>query len=108
MSKFTFICEEEPMPFAANVLTKRVFEFNAVSLNDVIQEFEYFLRGAGFCINGTLDIVPEEDYESIEEDEDNDGIQTFSVPQELDDWTRVIREDNMGHSHHYFDTERNK
>ena len=94
MSKFTFICEEEPMPFADVVTTKRTFEFNAVSLNDIIQEFEYFLKGAGFYINGTLEVVPEEDYSDPHIDTSNvDMFDSMDLPT---------------HSHHYYDTERNK
>lgn len=61
MSKFTFICEEEPIPFAGTITSKRTVQFDAVSLNDVIAEFEMFLRGNGFLIDGLLDIVKPED-----------------------------------------------
>jgi hypothetical protein len=30
----------------------------AVTLDDILEEFEMFLRGCGFVIDGTLDIVP--------------------------------------------------
>lgn len=57
MSKFTFICEEEPNPRFIQVTAKRTVEFSAVALEDVITEFEMFLRGSGFAIDGVLDIV---------------------------------------------------
>jgi hypothetical protein len=60
MSKFTFICEDEPMPFGEGVTTKRIFEFDAIQLDDIVEEFERFLMGAGFTINGRLEIVPPE------------------------------------------------
>jgi hypothetical protein len=86
MSKFTFTCEDEAMPFSNAVVTKRIFEFDAVQLEDIIQEFEMFLRGAGFTINGHLDIVPEEDAMLYNAE--------ATVPEK--------------HSNHYYDTERNK
>ena len=38
-------------------------EFQAVSLDTILQEFQYFLKGAGFEFEGNLQIVPEEKYE---------------------------------------------
>jgi len=52
MSKFTFICEEEPMPFADAVSSKRTV--------DIVNEFEMFLKGCGFNFEGRLDLVQEE------------------------------------------------
>jgi len=59
MSKFTFICEDEPMPFADAIVTKKTFEFNADHLDGVIGEFETFLKGCGYHIDGNLEIVKE-------------------------------------------------
>ena len=70
MSKFTFICEDEPMPFAESVLTKRTFEFNADTLDSVIGEFETFLKGCGFYIKGYIEVV--EPDQKIVADEDLD------------------------------------
>jgi len=61
MSKFTFICEDEPMPFADAIVTKKTFEFNADHLNSVVDEFETFLRGCGFYFDGQLTIYKHED-----------------------------------------------
>jgi hypothetical protein len=60
MSKFTFICQEESMPFVHSIQSKKTVEFNAETLNDIMNEFEMFLRGAGFHLNGQLDIVEDE------------------------------------------------
>jgi hypothetical protein len=61
MSKFTFICEDEPMPFSSGgVTSKKTVEFSGVSLTDIMQEFEMFLRGCGFSFNGVIDVVSEE------------------------------------------------
>ena len=59
MSKFTFICEDEPMPFADAIVTKKTFEFNADRLDSVLGEFETFLRGCGFHLEGNLEFVSE-------------------------------------------------
>ena len=57
MSRFTFICEDEPMPFSDGIISKRTVEFNGESLDGVINEFEMFLKGCGFSFNGQLDFV---------------------------------------------------
>ncbi len=48
MSKFTFICEEEAMPFADAVSSKRTVEFKAETISNIVNEFEMFLKGCGF------------------------------------------------------------
>lgn len=59
MSKFTFICEDDPCPFGESITTKKTFEFDAVHLEGIIGEFETFLRGCGFSLKGNLEIVDE-------------------------------------------------
>lgn len=61
MPKFTFVCQDDAMPFCEGVVTKRTVEFDAAHINDVVAEFELFLRGAGFNPEGTLDFV-QDDY----------------------------------------------
>jgi hypothetical protein len=75
MSKFTFICEDEPMPFADSIVTKKTFEFNADHLDGVIGEFETFLKGCGYTINGYLEIVRPD--QKIVEDDDLDDIESI-------------------------------
>jgi hypothetical protein len=75
MSKFTFICEDEPMPFADAIVTKKTFEFNADHLDGVIGEFETFLKGCGYTINGYLEIVRPD--QKIVEDDDLDDIESI-------------------------------
>ena len=48
MSKFTFICQDEPMPWSSGITSKKTVEFNGDSLSDVVSEFEMFLKGCGF------------------------------------------------------------
>lgn len=73
MAKFTFIKEEND--FVATSTT--TVNFSAVSLDEILKEFEYFLRGSGFHFDGTLDIVDDGDGWN----EDNDGVEEFETPQ---------------------------
>ena len=61
MSRFTFICEDEPMPFSGGIVSKKTVEFNGESLDGIINEFEMFLKGCGFSFNGQLDFVTDEE-----------------------------------------------
>jgi hypothetical protein len=70
MSKFTFVCQEESMPFVHSIQSKRTVEFNAETLDDILNEFEMFLRGAGFHFEGHLDFVNEDDFIQFENEED--------------------------------------
>lgn len=53
MPKFTFTCEH-------NSNHKSTLEFEGDFLNDVVSEFELFLRGCGFYFDGNLDFVTQE------------------------------------------------
>ena len=68
MSKFTFICEEDQIPFLDSVSSKKTVEFSADSLSQILEQFEMFLRGCGFHFNGCIDMVEEESYEEYQED----------------------------------------
>ena len=68
MAKYTFICEQESTPYSTAIESKRTVEFRADGLNDVLDEFESFLRGSGFLFKGTLDIVDNE-FEEFEDTE---------------------------------------
>jgi hypothetical protein len=57
MSKFTFICEDEAMPWSTGITSKKTVEFNGDSLSDIVSEFEMFLKGCGFNFEGQLDLV---------------------------------------------------
>jgi hypothetical protein len=61
MSKFTFICEEQSIPFSDSASSKRTVEFNTELLDQILNEFEHFLRGCGFHFNGQLDFVNDEE-----------------------------------------------
>lgn len=86
MSKFTFICQEGPCPFGESITTKRTVEFDAVHLEGIINEFESFLRGCGYYIDGHLEIVNEKEYESLFNDGDfnRDGELDMEARQSYD------------------------
>jgi hypothetical protein len=42
--------------------TKINIQFEGESLDEILEEFAMFLRGCGFAINGTLDIVSDEEF----------------------------------------------
>ncbi|NCA23000.1 MAG: hypothetical protein EBS86_17970 [Crocinitomicaceae bacterium] len=42
--------------------TKTTIEFEAETLDDILEEFTMFLRGCGFLIEGTLDIISDEEF----------------------------------------------
>ena len=73
MSKFTFICQEEPSTFAEfgdEITTKRTVEFHGSHLEGIIGEFESFLRGCGFHFDGYLEMV-EPNQKIVEDDLDD-------------------------------------
>lgn len=72
------------------------FVFEHEYLDDVLENFDRFLRGVGFFPDGD-----HLEYVSYEQEKSNS----------LDEWTRIRREDAEGrefHSEYYFDIERNK
>ena len=70
MARYTFICEHlEYDMFRGeenSVASKHTTEFNADDLTTMLENFESFLRGAGFVFDGVIDVVidvvkPEDD-----------------------------------------------
>lgn len=50
-------------------------EFSAVSLDTILQEFQYFLKGSGFEFDGNVQIVPvEPDYSGSQYVSNSEGI----------------------------------
>jgi hypothetical protein len=80
MSKFTFICEDDPMPFADGIVTKKTFEFNAEHLDSIIGEFETFLKGCGFNFDGFLEVSKHPTTEENDLDEFTENL--FKTPHE--------------------------
>jgi hypothetical protein len=58
MPKFTFICDHNNELGSGPVVT---FETEQVYLPSVLEDFELFLRGAGFIFDGNIDIVGGDD-----------------------------------------------
>lgn len=83
--KMTFTCEHHhDLLINKPILSKITYETHQVDLAEIIQDFESFLRGAGFEFNGYIDIVP------------------------FDDESTSVDCQDLNHSQYYFDTERNK
>lgn len=113
MPKFTLIGEHTDLKQNPDG-TKVQYEFNCDYLQEILEHFELFLRGCGFNPTGKLDFVPEQEYYGLDpEYGDHGGGSTLEDYPEINEWTRVRREDALAegaefHSQHYFDTERNK
>ena len=45
-------------------------EFEVDSLPDILEHFELFLKGAGYMMEGKIDIIPDEEYYGESGDED--------------------------------------
>jgi len=76
MSKFKFVCEENH--FSSPISTKTV-EFSAVIIEDVLQEFENFLLGCGFKLDGKLDIIRDDEIDIYEELEELEALRVASL-----------------------------
>ena len=58
MSKFTFTSSFVPDQLdRSNTASKTTVEFEADTLDEVLGKFTDFLRGAGFCFDGDVEIV---------------------------------------------------
>jgi hypothetical protein len=65
MARYTFTCEHfDYNDFTGdeqNVASKHTTEFRADTLETMLENFEMFLRGAGFQFDGVIDVIsPEE------------------------------------------------
>lgn len=49
--------------FDPDVQSTTTKEFEAESLDTILKEFQYFLKGAGFEFDGNIEIVPEDNYD---------------------------------------------
>lgn len=87
MPKFTLICDHSNM-LDTDV---RTHTFKSEYLPDVLEHIEYFLKGAGYYFDGTLDFV-------------SDNSEWIGQPEDLYDSQDVL----SSKSEYYFDKERNK
>ena len=65
MARYTFTCEHfDYNDFTGdeqNVASKHTTQFRADTLETMLENFEMFLRGAGFQFDGVIDVIsPEE------------------------------------------------
>ena len=103
--KYTLIAEDT---WDGSNGSKTTREFEGDFLPDVLTEIELFLRGAGFVFNGNLDFVndfAEPEYNEEWDTEQEQIYETTDMPSNSWPFAPPTAE---GHSHHYFDTERNK
>ena len=82
MSKFTFIKEPDPDNWLDEGDSTITVTFSQISLENIVSEFEYFLKGAGFVFDGHLDFVQDEIFETNEDDLD-DVDQFFGKAKEV-------------------------
>lgn len=85
MAKYTFTSEE---PLNNSKIT---YEFEGVSLVDIVEHFEMFLKGSGFIFQGQLDFVEEDNTEFYTSENDlgffgAQGMPAIDIPDfTLDD-----------------------
>jgi hypothetical protein len=53
---------------------KNTMEFEVDQLQDVLEYFEQFLRGAGYVFDGQIDIIPYDEYYGVSEPETPESI----------------------------------
>lgn len=74
MARYTFTCEHFEYDLYRGdengVVSKHTTEFRADTIETMLENFEMFLRGAGFHFDGVIDIVPQEDDEVEDDDVD--------------------------------------
>jgi hypothetical protein len=113
--KYTLIAEDE---YGGSKTTR---EFTEDFLPHVLTEIELFLKGAGFVFNGNLDFV--DDFAEINTDfelEPNWEDECYTTDDSMgnlpkNNWpfagagfNTENGKEEINHSQHYFDTERNK
>ena len=72
MSKFTFTFEGTPSPGRHS---KNTAEFNAVTLGDIIPEFEKFLLGLGYILPNGVHIG----FQNDDINSDDDGVDNWNI-----------------------------
>jgi hypothetical protein len=82
MSKYTFIKEPDPDNWLTEGESTLTVTFSQISLENIVSEFEYFLKGAGFHFEGHLDFVPDDVFDGPNEDDLDDVDQWFNQARE--------------------------
>lgn len=71
MNKFTLTCTDiDPFGGEHEHLNTWQMTFTASNLDNVLNQFELFLKGCGFCFDGTIDIVKETEIWNDEQEYD--------------------------------------
>lgn len=101
--KMTFTCEHHHALLATKpVLAKITYETHQEQLELILEDFKSFLKGAGFEIDGYLDVIPYEESPEAWDDYFIDGHE--GMGSTLDDYPELKAQ----HSQYYFDKDRNK
>lgn len=82
MSKFTFIKEPDPDNWMEEGDSTLTVNFSKITLEDIVSEFENFLRGSGFHFEGRLDFVSDDVFDNPNEDDLDDVDQWFNQVRE--------------------------
>lgn len=85
MPTFKFICEHRDY-HSDEIESTNTVEFNKESLYDVIEEFERFLKGAGFVFEGQLEFVKDEPTVSLNDLSSEDLTFNFEGAAFTDDF----------------------
>ena len=98
MARYTFTCEHfnynDFNGDEQDVASKHTTQFRADDLTTMLENFEMFLRGAGFQFDGVIDVVPMEDGNDCEED--LRAIDDFVAEQRSEKVMNHIVKDLMG------------
>jgi hypothetical protein len=63
MTTYKFICESENNSWSKVPSSRVEYTVEAVTISDMLEAFEFFLRGCGFNAEGTLDFVEDSLYD---------------------------------------------
>ncbi len=102
MPKFTLIAEHTDI-YGKPMGHKLTHEFDADTLDCILENTDLFFRGAGFMPAGTLDYIQDEEYYGAGPEWYNDEFETPTEAKYNPD-----QKEDIQHSGFFFDTERNK
>ena len=113
MPKFTLIAEHVDLYTGKSNGHKLTYEFEVDHISHVLENVDFFIRGAGYNPEGTLDYIPDSEYYGTaqwEPEEDWTGDGHEGMGSTMADYPELYDAQDlpMGKSKHYFDTERNK
>lgn len=95
MPKMTFVCEHQHPIHKDSNLSKLTYESNREYLYDILEDFEDFLRGCGFYIDGKLEVVNPEDIDIDAENFSMDDLTCSLSSSSIDTITISSYEDSV-------------